>query len=235
MDQQQRVLLTRHRVPQILRADAHQLRQFLPSVSITSSPGLGETVTVPTDPRPGLTPDEARAALLRGPELDRPTVLTELVAARYRLAVPNPRPPETDESRRAAAVLDLLLPADGSPEHQPESDFAYSTMLDARFISYSQPAGLSDHPPEDFTHREALAAFASAFISADALDACSERATVYFDDINRLQLEALVTLAMIFEEIEAKSARDRRFSEDLHAALGTGWASPQYGAPLSVN
>ncbi|WP_415814353.1 hypothetical protein, partial [Deinococcus marmoris] len=137
--------------------------------------------------------------------------------------------------RRAAAVLDLLLPGDRPMKPYSKSDFAYSSMLADRFMGYSQNPGLSDHSPDDFTHREALNAFNSAYDAADVLACCIKCATVYFYEITQLRLEALATLTMIFEAIEAKAARDRRFSEDLHAALGAGWASPQYGAPLSVN
>lgn len=183
--------------------------------------GPDMVTTVPASPLHGLAPDEARAFLLRSPELDRSTVLIELVAVRYGLAEPLPYSPETPMKRRAAAVLELLLPAPGAPDHPAVVAWNHATPP-SEFMSSSWAPGTLDLDPGDYDPREALEAFSSAWESADVL-ACGDRdcicATVFFSGINAMKLEALAKLATIFEAVEAKAERDRRFSEELHAAL----------------
>lgn len=230
MEQQLRVLTTRIRTQQILHAEDHQLGQLQPPVTLSSGPG-GHT-TAPADPPHHMEPDKTRAVLLSSPDLHRPTVLVELVTVSYGLAVPSPRPLETPEGRRAQAALHLLLPVSEHPDFPPTSHPAISRDGS---VNRQESAEGPDQLLEDFTFREALDAFDAAFTSADALACCSECATAFFYSINALQLEALAKFSVTLDAIEAKAERDCRFSEELHAALGSGWVSPQYEAPFSVN
>lgn len=228
MEQQHQMSFTRIKTRQLLQAGDRQLGHLTRS----SGMGLGPDgrPTVPDHPLCGMTPNEARAFLLGRTEMHRLTMLLELVTVKDGLDLPHFTASETPEMQRAREALQLLLPVPEVPEYGH-----IKQLYNSWFSHHAQDSGPDDALLEDFTFFEALGAFGLAVESASILRPWGCGPTTFFYDINEMHLDALAKLGVILEEIEAKARRDRQYSEDLHAALGSGRVTPRDDAPLCPN